>query len=190
VALNDVRISGIGVEHPLVADKFMEELQVIVRSLFEKYNGLPELVAVLAVTEGPHGPLDGTTMIPLGAVSDFGLTCSGRDKQVLSQVVKVIARRGKAVMLTFVSEAWAVAADTPEGIAEVKKWMVDHPEGIEDCPFKKEVVMLQIEHKETSPRHQLWFADITRDGETKSLGEFERQSYNDPEGRFVNLLPD
>ena len=190
MALNDVRISNAGVEHPLIAEEFMEDLQVIVRALFKKYDGIPELLAIMAITKGPRGPLGETLMIPIGAVSDLNLTCSGRDKRVFSQILRAAAIRGNAVMLTLVSEAWALTADTPESIAAAQKWVKEHPEGIEDCPFKKEVVMLQVEHKKTSPRHQLWFADVTRNGETTSLGEFKRQPYDTPEGRLVNLLPD
>lgn len=187
--LNDVQVKPHDLRHPLGVIEFVEFLQKYARGLLERDNGITEMIAFIAITRYLR------TGVPLPDVSlavvtttQLGLGDSGRDKQIFSELVKRIARQGEALMTCFLSEAWTLDARTEEDVLLAKQWVQTH-DGIEDCPLRQDSMMIQVEHKALSPRHQIWVAPINTVDGKRSVGEFTNTP-NPDGGRFCNLLPD
>jgi len=186
MVLNDVQISPKILRHPI---EYIELLQRQARVIFERQNGISELMALIAVTKDPtNGDPLPQVHITVVTSDQFGLTDSGHDKQTFSLFVKRIAHQGAALMICFLSEAWVLEAKTKEDMLLAKQWLKTH-NGIEDCPLRQDSVLIQVEHKALSPCHQMWIAPIHTIEGKRSVGEFINQPNSD-DGRFCNLLPD
>lgn len=187
--LNDVQVDPNDLRHPLGALAYIEYLQVKTKELLQKSNGLAEMIAFVAITKDPMTGLAYPHVSLTIVTSDmFGLTDSGRDKQMFSSLIKQLALKSEALMICIVSEAWTIQANTEEDVILAKHWMSTH-DSIEDCPLRQDSVIIQVENKALSPRHQIWIAPITTVEEKRTVGEFCSQPNSD-NGRFCNLLPD
>jgi hypothetical protein len=178
--------------HQMTALEVIEFLSEKTQEVFKGFGGeLREMVAFVGATRDPISKqtLAEMELCFLGSRSSFGL--GGPDaKEVFSQILRRFAGDANAILLAFISEAWVAL---PRGEEEVRAYLeyTKTNKSLENFPGRKDVVMLQLEHIHLTPRHQLWFAEITEaeDG-SKVLGKFEDQGYMNTTGRFANLIPD
>ena len=77
---------------------------------------------------------------------------------------------------------------TQEEFLAVDEYMKTH-ESIEECPHRREVVMIHLEHSRLNPRHQIWSAPIEETADKRTVGKFELQDSTGMETRFNCLLP-
>lgn len=175
--------------HPLGAVEYVEYLQMRTREMLQQQNGIDEMIAFIAITRNPMtGVAYPRVSLTVVTTKMFGLTDSGQDKQMFSGLIKQLAQKSEALMICIISEAWTIRAETEADALLAQHW-VDTHDGIEDCPLRQDSVIIQVEHKALSPRHQIWAAPIHMVGEKRSVGEFQNQPNSD-DGRFCNLLPD
>lgn len=187
--LNDVKVDTHDLRHPLGAVEYVEYLQMKTREMLHHQNGIDEMIAFIAITKNPMtGVAYPHVSLTVVSTNMFGLTDSGPDKQMFSGLIKQLARKSEALMICIISEAWTIKAETEADILLAKQWIDTH-DGIEDCPLRQDSVIIQVEHKALSPRHQIWTAPIHTVGEKRAVGAFQNQPNSD-DGRFCNLLPD
>lgn len=187
--LNDVQVNPYDLRHPLGAIKYVEFLQQQAKGLLERQNGITEMIAFVAITKNPMTGIQlPHVSLTIVTTEQLGLSDSGQDKQIFSHIVKQVAHKGEALMICFLSEAWTIDAKTEEDFLLAKHWVETH-DGIEDCPLRQDSIMIQVEHKALSPRHQMWVAPIHEVEGRRTVGEFTNKP-NSPDGRFCSLLPD
>lgn len=102
------------------------------------------------------------------------------DKEAFSQALKLLAWKTDAAGVVFASEAWIVESSDLKGIREFSGRLQEHPQ-------RKEIIMV---HYEPDRGESATFrAEITRDGDVATLGEWERETrHGQRSGRFTTFL--
>jgi hypothetical protein len=160
---------------------YLTELFETTSNIFQKDGSLYP-VAHLAIRINPE------TDEKLDEPGILTMICSSmrdeREKETWVLAIRQLCTKTDAVAVVVVNEAWMVKAEANEidekGNMRVRP--IDHPRRIE-------VVSMMVEHAKFGC--EIWSAEIIRDGDKATLGEFSK-SDDGPlsvRGRFTQFIP-
>lgn len=173
--------------------KAVDSLRAYIREMYPKFKQNLEADGQLiptnfiVVTRNPH--TDEELEAPAIMVVVTPYLPNNSAKNALSDLLRQLINKTKAIAIVSVMESWAIMEDnpTPEQIESIKKY-VDTNRSIENHPDAKEVIMISLEHYRLEGTEMI-YAPISRDPDNKPVvGDFIVKPPVPLKGRFSGML--
>jgi hypothetical protein len=160
---------------------YLAHLFELTSSMMKSFGYLSP-VAHVAVRANPH---TGEKLEETGIMT---VVCpelsSEQHKDAWIETLRDLCKKTNAVGAVLVNEAWMVQADTNE-VSKDGKSLLDTPPS--KHPRRVEVVIMMVEHAKFG--REMWIANIIRNGDEVSLGEFAKNGDGGITGRFTQFIP-